>query len=111
VDLKVVQPVHLRAMRVELAGTVVNALNLLNSEWGRVTDVAPRIPVLALGDRREELSSGFPPTVDPRSRATVRYVGPVERDPETGKLRAALPGVVLGAESQWQAQLGLQIFF
>jgi hypothetical protein len=41
----------------------------------------------------------------------LRYVGPVERDPETGKLRAALPGIISVPESQWQAQIGLQISF
>ncbi|WP_420129624.1 TonB-dependent receptor [Longimicrobium sp.] len=111
VDLKVVQPIHLRSRRLEISGTVVNALNLLNAEWGRVVEVAPLVPVLALGDTRQGVTPGNPPTVDPRSRATVRYVGPLERDPETGKLRAALPGVVVASESQWQAQLGVQISF
>jgi hypothetical protein len=104
VDLRVVQPVQLRAMRVELSGTVVNALNMLNSEWGRVVEVASRVPVLALAPEREIPGN-------PTSRAMVRYVGPVERDPDTGRLRAALPGVVVGPESQWQAQVGVQLFF
>ncbi|HEU4882107.1 MAG TPA: hypothetical protein VFT45_07680, partial [Longimicrobium sp.] len=111
VDLKVVQPVQLRRMRLEVQGTVVNALNLLNSEWGRVVEVAPRVPVLALGPQREGVIPGNPPTVDRLSRATVRYVGPLARDPETGALRAALPGIVLGPESQWQAQVGVQVSF
>jgi hypothetical protein len=111
VDLRVVQPVHLRDRRVELSGTVVNALNLVNSEWGRVVEVAPRVPVLALAATREGLLPGNPPKVDPRSRTVLRYVGPLERDPGTGQLRAALPGVVAWAESQWQAQVGVQVYF
>jgi hypothetical protein len=111
VDLKVVQPVRLSGGRVELSGTVVNALNMLNSEWGRVVEVAPRVAVLALGATRQGVIPGNPPTIDPKSRTTLRYVGPVARDPETGRLRAALPGIVVPSESQWQAQVGVQIHF
>ncbi|WP_420129623.1 TonB-dependent receptor [Longimicrobium sp.] len=110
-DMKVVQPIQLGRGRVELSGSLINALNLVNSEWGRVVEVAPLVPVLALDLQREGVFPSVPPIVDPRSRALVRYVGPVERDPDTGKLRAALPGIVSPAESQWQAQIGLQISF
>jgi hypothetical protein len=113
VDLKVVQPMHLRARRVEVQATVVNALNLLNSEWGRVVEVAQRVPVLALAGAGggEVVIPVDPSNKDPHSRRPLRYVGPLERDPVTGRLRAAMPGIVVAAESQWQAQLGVQISF
>jgi hypothetical protein len=110
-DLKVVQPIHVGRGRVDLSGSLINALNLVNSDWGRVVEVAPLVPVLALATERERVIPGNPPIVDPRSRAMLRYVGPVERDPETGKLRATLPGITSIPESQWQAQVGLQISF
>jgi hypothetical protein len=107
-DMKVVQPIHLGGGRMELSGSLINALNLLSSEWGQVVEVGPLVPVLAQDFRRERAPFG---AVDPNSRAMQRYVGPVRRDPETGKLRAALPGVVQIPESQWQAQIGLQLSF
>ncbi|HYR10758.1 MAG TPA: hypothetical protein VEQ60_23470, partial [Longimicrobium sp.] len=110
-DLKAVQPIQLGRGRVELSGSLINVLNLLNSDWGQVVEVAPLVPVLGLDNRRAKLLPGPPVVSDPRSAALVRYVGPVERDPETGKLRATLPGIVSVPESQWQAQIGLQISF
>ncbi|WP_420129626.1 TonB-dependent receptor [Longimicrobium sp.] len=111
VDLKLVQPLSLRARRVELSATVVNALNLLNADWGRVVEVAQRVPVLALAAEGEVVLPPNPSSKDPYSNRPLSYVGPLERDPVTGKLRAALPGIVVASESQWQAQVGLQLFF
>jgi hypothetical protein len=111
VDLKLVQPVHLRARRVELSATVVNALNMLNPEWGRVVEVAQRVPVLALAAPGEVVVPINPGNKDPYSHRPLRYVGPLERDPASGRLRAALPGIVVAAESQWQAQVGLEVYF
>jgi hypothetical protein len=111
VDLKVVQPVHLRARRLELSATVVNALNLLNSDWGRVVEVAQRVPVLALAAKGEVVLPPTPGNKDPYANRPLSYVGPLERDPATGKLRATLPGIVVAGESQWQAQVGVQLFF
>jgi hypothetical protein len=109
VDAKLVQPVHLgRGRRVEISGSVINALNLLNSDWGRVYDVPSLVPVLVQDDRmeRQPLSGAIIPT----SRASLRYVGGVERNAE-GQMRATLPHVLVIPESQWQAQVGIQFFF
>jgi hypothetical protein len=107
-DLKVTQPVHFRGRRAAVSGSLINALNLINDEWGRVVVVPPEVPVLALEERERTGPLG---SIDPRGAQYQRWVGPTERDPETGMLRAAKPGYVLAPDSQWQAQLGLQLFF
>ena len=109
VDAKLVQPVRLGGgRRFEVSGSVINALNLLNSEWGRVYDVPNLVPVLALDERRRAETIGAP--IIPTAEPSFRYIGAVRRD-EQGKLRAALPHVLSVAESQWQAQVGVQFFF
>ncbi|HEV3050627.1 MAG TPA: hypothetical protein VGX50_09975, partial [Longimicrobium sp.] len=108
-DAKLVQPVHLGGgRRVEISGSVINALNLLNSDWGRVYDVPSLVPVLTQGERMERV--GIDNVIVPTSRASLRYVGGVERD-AAGLLRATLPHVLVIPESQWQAQVGIQFYF
>jgi hypothetical protein len=108
-DAKLVQPVQLGGgRRVEISGSVINALNLLNSEWGRVYDVPNLVPVLVQDERMERV--GTANVIVPTSRASLRYVGGVERDAD-GKMRATLPHVLVIPESQWQAQVGIQFYF
>jgi Carboxypeptidase regulatory-like domain len=108
-DLKAVQPVHFGRRRLEVSASLINALNLVNSDWGRVIDIPALVPVLGFLDREER--NPLTGQVNPNSRQMVHYVGPVQRDEESGLMRAALPGTVLVPESQWQAQVGLQVFF
>ena len=103
------QPVQLGGgRRVEISGSVINALNLLNSEWGRVYEVPNLVPVLVQDERMERV--GTANVIVPTSRASLRYVGGVERDAD-GKMRATLPHVLVIPESQWQAQVGIQFYF
>ncbi len=106
-DLKVTQPVTLGRYQLQLTGSVLNVLNLIDDEWGRVVYVPPLVPILALG-QRETRPIGY---IIPDSRPSLNYVGPVARDPVENRLRAALPHTVLVPESQWQAQVGLRLTF
>jgi len=107
VDLKLTQPLTLGDYRVELTGSMLNVLNLLNDEWGRVVHVPPLVPVLALAQRQTRPIG----IIIPDSRPGLRYVGPVVRDEEEGRARAGLPHTYLVPESQWQAQVGIKISF
>jgi hypothetical protein len=108
-DAKLTQPLRFGRYGMELTASLLNVLNLLDPEWGRVVDVPSLVPVLALHGRvPKRLYSGAP---DPNAPLVVRYVGPVARDTEEGRLTASLPHSVRVPESQWQAQVGLRFTF
>jgi hypothetical protein len=107
VDLKLVQPITLGRYRVEMMGSLLNVLNLMDNEWGRSIHVPPLVPIVALGTR-ETRPIGV---IIPDSRPSLHYVGPVMRDPDENRARAALPHTVIVPESQWQAQIGLKLSF
>lgn len=106
-DLKVIQPVTLGRYRVEVTGSILNFLNLLDDEWGREIYVPPLVPILALGTRETRA----PGVILPDTPPSLHYVGPVVRDDELGRARGSLPHTVLVPESQWQAQLGFRLSF
>lgn len=107
IDMRLAQPVTWRGVRLELSADLLNALNLLRSDWGRVWEVDPLVPVLDIVDRSERSMSG---AVIPTSQALLGYTGSVRRDAE-GALRPGQPFNLILPASQWQAQLGLKISF
>lgn len=106
-DLKVVQPITVGRYRLDVTGSILNFLNLLDAEWGRAVYVPPLVPILALGTRETRA----PGVILPDTPPSLHYVGPVVRDDELGRARGALPHTVLVPESQWQAQIGLRLTF
>lgn len=107
VDLRLIQPVHFGGLRLEVSGDVLNVLNLLNNDWGRVWEVDPVVPVLDMVGRWDpEPGSGHS-----LGRPQLGYTGSLVRDPETGQLEPRLPYTLITPASQWQAQIGVRVSF
>ncbi|MFW6201985.1 MAG: hypothetical protein ACOC8B_05365, partial [Gemmatimonadota bacterium] len=114
VDLRFLQPVRLGDRTLELVADVSNVLNLLNGDWGLVHRTAPVVPLLRITGRVDDDVddvTSTESTVEPDDPLAVNWVGPVERDPETGEMRARLPHTLAIPESQWQIQLGVRLEF
>jgi hypothetical protein len=62
-DLSIAQPLEFGGVGFEITGDLLNILNLLNTEWGRVWEADPVIPILAFDDRLG--SDGDPVPTDP----------------------------------------------
>ena len=110
-DIRFSQPLRLGGAEVTLTLDVLNALNLMNREWGHVQTVNPVVRLLAVKDRVQDGDPSFGGIlpVDPNP-LRARYAGPLERGDEGG-IRAAVPYVPQLGASQWQAQLGIAIRF
>ena len=108
-DLSVAQPLEVAGVRFEITGDLLNILNLMNSEWGRVWEAEPMIPILDF-DRRQD-AGGFGEEPSPTDPPIVAFTGTRVRDQETGGLRPVLPHTLVVPASQWQAQIGMRIHF
>ncbi len=110
VDVRLAQPLRFGRYRMDVTASLLNLLNFLDPSWGRVIDVPPLVPVLALHGR---LLEKLPPDGRPNPNAPLglRYVGPLEWDAEQQRSTAGLPHSVLVPESQWQAQIGMKLSF
>jgi hypothetical protein len=102
-DVRAAQPLRFGRYRLDVTASLLNLLNLLDDSWGRVIDVPPLVPILAPHTREQPR--------DPSSALGLRYVGPLEWDPEQQRSTAGLPHSVLVPESQWQAQIGMKLSF
>ncbi len=107
VDLRVLQPLPLRGLRVELVADLLNVLNLANRSWGRVWEVEPLVPILGIQTRADTGLDG--PL--PRSAPVLGYTGGVVRDVASGGVRPTLPHQLIVPASQWQAQIGIRVAF
>jgi hypothetical protein len=96
-----------RGVRAEVTADLMNALNLLNSDWGHVYRAPPTVPVLAHEGRGDGMRGGASGT-DPL--VPLFYVGPTRLN-AAGVIEAAPGYSAIFPESQWQAQLGVRVFF
>ncbi|MDE2986149.1 MAG: TonB-dependent receptor [Gemmatimonadota bacterium] len=96
-DLRVSQRVDVRGFKADLTLDMLNVLNFLNSSWG-VVQVAN--PVVQLFRVRRDIETG---------ELMAQYIGALQRDRVTGKVRAARPVAPEVASSQWRAQLGMRV--
>ncbi len=109
-DLRVSQTVRAGRGSVQIVFDLLNLLNLLNDDWGRVETITdPTVPLLRFGGRVNESGEMRPPIAEDPMQ--VVYAGPARLDPQTGLARAALPYSPAVPGSQWQAQLGLRVSF
>jgi hypothetical protein len=109
-DLRVSQSIRAGSGSVQVIFDVLNVLNMLNNDWGRVETVTdPTIPMLSFRGRTADCPGECDPT--PQDPMSVNYAGPVRINPETGNAMAALPLSAAVPASQWQAQLGLRVSF
>ena len=80
---------------------MINVLNFINSDWGKIESIRPVVSLLEPIDRREgsgELISQWAGAVLP-SRT------------EEGRIEATDPWTVISPDSQWQAQFGVRVTF
>ena len=95
-DPRVSQTVEVRAFKADLALDMLNVLNFLNPSWGVVQAANPVVRLFRV--RR---------TPDDGLRA--HYIGALQRDRATGRVRAARPFAPEVPTSQWRAQLGVRV--
>ena len=88
-------------LEIRLEADVLNFLNLLNSDWGRVETVRSVVPVIKPVGRAES-QNGI-------GDLLTRWDGAIL--PTDGPARAADPWSVATPDSQWQAQFGLRVTF
>jgi hypothetical protein len=103
-DLRLSHDIRVGGAQVRLEGDMINILNFMNKDWGRVESVRALIPLLEPVDRaqcfgcvgalRSRWAGGALPSLDPN-----------------GQVRAAEPWSVLTPDSQWQAQFGVRVTF
>jgi hypothetical protein len=103
-DMELTHALGVGPRTVRVGATVRNALNVLDARWGRSYHATPTVPVLEIVGRDQQ---GFFPS--PRDPLVVAYTGPVRRAGEHGGVIAALPHQLTTPDSQWQAQVGLEI--
>jgi hypothetical protein len=99
-DLRVAQGIDLFGADVRLEADVINVLNLVNGEWGRILTVPPVVPLLDL-DR-----------ASPSDPLRANWGGaslPVRND--DGTISPTEPWTVVTPDSQWQMQLGMRVTF
>jgi hypothetical protein len=90
---------------VRFEGDLINVLNLINSDWGRIQSIRP---VATLLDVRRSIVLGNPG--DP----VAQWGGPLlpqeDAEGETAILPAD-PWNVVSPDSQWQMQFGARVTF
>ncbi len=105
VDLRISQDLRVGRLAAEATLDLMNALNLLNGEWGIVRVANPVVRTLRV--RRHRLQSPVPGQGG--SELVARYIGAFTRDRATGAVRAARPLAPEVPGSQWRMQLGLRV--
>ena len=105
-DLRLTQNLRLGGAEVRLQGDLINVLNLVSSDWGKIESIAPVVPVM------EGCTDCIGGGLGAQGNPGVWWGSAVitARD-EEGRLRTADPWNVLSPDSQWQAQFGLQVTF
>ena len=103
-DLRLSHDVRVAGAEVRLEGDVINILNLLNKEWGRVESVRPLVPLIQPVRRRQGFG-GVQPLISRWGGGALPVAG------DGGGIRAAEPWSILSPESQWQAQFGIRVTF
>jgi hypothetical protein len=102
-DLRLSQTVQMGGAEIRLEGDMINILNFLNRDWGRVETVRALVPLLEPVSRIE-CGRGC------TGELTSRWAGGA-LPTEEGSLRAAEPFSVVTPDSQWQAQFGVRVTF
>lgn len=105
VDISLSQEIRLPVGAVRIRADLMNALNLINQDWGLVYAAPPVVPVYEVDGRRG--CPGF--YCDITNPLVGHYIGPRRLDQATGFPVAELPYVPMLPESQWRAQLGLEL--
>ena len=103
-DLRLTQTLRAGRGSAQIIFDLINLLNLLDNEWGRIETLTDPTTPLIRFSRRSHSGRGDPVPGDPLS---VLYAGPVRRGTEGAEL--ALPFSPAVPSSQWQARLGIRL--
>ena len=104
VDVRASQTVNVRGLSAEVTLDVLNLLNLLNPSWGVVQIANPVVQLFRVRRRPK------PTLTHPDATELIAwYIGALQRDRATGKVRAARPFAPEVPSSQWRAQLGVRL--
>ncbi len=101
-DLRIAHAIDLAGAEVRFEGDLINVLNLMNGEWGRIESVRPVVPVIEPVGRQQAL----PPAV---GTLVSRWSGAIL--PTVGGGTPTDPWSVQTPNSQWQAQFGVRVTF
>lgn len=103
-DLRLSQKLHLRGAEVRVEGDLINILNLLNGDWGRVETVSPLVPLIEPVRRQQCLNC--------IGALVSRWAGgALPSQDADGSVKAADPWSIRSPDSQWQAQFGVRVTF
>ena len=106
IDLRVSQNVAALGISAEMTLDLLNVLNFLNPSWG-IVQIAN--PVVQLYSVRRFPVETLIPGAGGATELLVRYTSALQRDRETGKIRAARPFAPEVPTSQWRPQIGLRM--
>jgi len=103
-DLRITQDLAWGSQQIRFEADLINVLNFVNSDWGRIETVRPNVPLLRPVTRGPpELGASVGPLVSIWSGAVLPT-----RDAE-GQLQPSSPWSVRSPDSQWQAQFGIRV--
>ncbi|MGD2068509.1 MAG: carboxypeptidase regulatory-like domain-containing protein [Gemmatimonadota bacterium] len=95
-DLRLAHSLDIGGATVRLEGDLINVLNLLSSDLGKVESIQPVVPLLD--------------ALDGNAGRTAQWGGAVlPRRDEGGRLRPTTPWNVVSPDSQWQLQFGARV--
>lgn len=103
-DMRVSQAVHMGGSEIRLEADLINVLNLINGDWGRVESIRSVVPIIEPVSRRQTLSGVG--TLQSRWGGTV-----LSGQGDGGRLIVPDPWSVQTPDSQWQAQFGVRVTF
>jgi hypothetical protein len=104
-DLRLSHELEVRGAAVRFEGDLINVLNLLNSDWGRIQSIRSAATLLNV---RRSMPLGNPG--DPVASWGGPLLPGVDDDGDT-VIRPADPWNVVSPESQWQMQFGARVTF
>jgi hypothetical protein len=95
-DLRTAHRIRVAGTEIRLEADVINVLNALNSDWGRIQAIQPIVTLLEPIGRTTALNSRWSGGVLPSEAGD-------------GKLTATDPWTPMTPDSQWQLQFGARI--
>jgi carboxypeptidase family protein len=99
-DLRLAHTIHMGDRDIRFEGDLINVLNMVNGNWGKVETTSPVVPLLELC----ELGCTSP--------LPARWGGAVlPTRGDDGELTSPDPWTVITPDSQWQMQFGIRVTF
>lgn len=103
-DMRVSHAMDLGGSEVRFEADLINVLNLINGDWGRVESIRSVVPIIETIGRREAPTPGSVGTLLSRWGGTV-----LSGQDGDGRLVVPDPWSLRTPDSQWQAQFGVRV--